>query len=224
MKNKNTPPPLTMALPKGRLFDQAQDFFSSRGFHFKFEKRKLIAHENTGLLKIFLVKNADLPVYVNHGIAGMGICGEDVLYEENLRFFKLRKFNFGKTSMCLAAEKGFGHPDSIRSVSVATKFPRFARDYFYSRGVPIQLIKLNGSVELAPILGLAPYIVDLVETGSTLKANNLEVVEKLRDIEVHLIANPSYYKLNYRRINRFIDALKNPAPGSDNNEQPPDQN
>jgi ATP phosphoribosyltransferase len=199
--------PLTMALPKGRLFDQARDFFSAQGLEFTFEKRKLIAHEKSGLLKIFLVKNADLPVYVSHGIAGMGICGEDVLYEEQLRFFRLLKLDFGKTSMCLAARKGCPPPDNARSGSVATKFPRFARDYFYSRGVPIQLIKLNGSVELAPILGLAPYIVDLVETGSTLKANNLEIIEKLGDIEVFLIANPSYYKLNYRRVNNLIEQL-----------------
>jgi ATP phosphoribosyltransferase len=204
--------PLTLALPKGRLFDQVREYFAQRGMVFTFEKRKLIAHDESGLLKIFLVKNADLPTYINHGIAGLGICGEDVLYEAGLRFFRLMQFEFGGTSMCLAAKKGSGHPDSIRSVNVATKFPRFARDYFYSKGVPIQLIKLNGSVELAPILGLAPYIVDLVETGSTLKANNLEVIEKLADIEVHLIANPSYYKLNYRRINRLIADLEKKKP------------
>jgi len=207
MSQHNENSPLTLALPKGRLFDQVQDYFSQRDLVFKFEKRKLIANDETGLLKIFLVKNADLPTYVNHGIAGLGICGEDVLYEANLRFFRLMQFDFGKTRMCLAAKKGYGQPDSIRSVNVATKFPRFARNYFYSKGVPIQLIKLNGSVELAPILGLAPYIVDLVETGSTLKANKLEVLETLRDIDVHLIANPSYYKLNYRRINHIIDTL-----------------
>jgi len=208
MNPQNEKSPLTLALPKGRLFDQAREFFAERNLTFKFEKRKLIAHDETSLLKIFLVKNADLPTYVNHGIAGLGICGGDVLYEAGIRFFKLMKFEFGKTSMCLAARKGYERPDSIRSVNVATKFPRFARDYFYSKGVPIQLIKLNGSVELAPILGLAPYIVDLVETGSTLKAHNLEVIDTLVDIDVHLIANPSYYKLNYRRINRFLELLR----------------
>lgn len=204
--------PLTMALPKGRLFEQVQEYFAERGFHFKFEKRRLVAHDESGLLKIFLVKNADLPTYVNHGIAGLGISGEDVLYETGLRFFQLMQFDFGATEMCLAARDGYGKPNTIRTVSVATKFPRFARDYFYSQGVPIQIIKLNGSVELAPILGLAPYIVDLVETGNTLRANNLEVVDTLKKINVHLIANPSYYKLNYRRINQFVAALQ---PGAD---------
>jgi len=207
MSSKTGIEPLTLALPKGRLFDQAQEFFAQRNYRFTFEKRKLIAHDESGLLKIFLVKNADLPTYVSHGIAGMGICGEDVLHEAGQRFFRLMRFDFGRTKMCLAAKKGYGPPDSIRSVSVATKFPRFAMDFFYSKGVPIQLIKLNGSVELAPILGLAPYIVDLVETGSTLKANNLEIIEKISDIEVQLIANPSYYKLNYRRINELISIL-----------------
>lgn len=207
MNTSTAETPLTMALPKGRLFEQVQDFFAEKGFHFKFEKRKLVAHDESGLLKIFLVKNADLPTYVNHGIAGLGISGEDVLYESGLRFFKLLQFDFGATEMCLAAKTGYGRPDTIRTVSVATKFPRFARDYFYSQGVPIQIIKLNGSVELAPILGLAPYIVDLVETGTTLKANRLEVVDTLKKIDVHLISNPSYYKLNYRRINRFVATL-----------------
>jgi len=207
--------PLTMALPKGRLFEQVQEYFAEKGFHFKFEKRRLVAHDESGLLKIFLVKNADLPTYVNHGIAGMGISGEDVLYETGLRFFQLMRFDFGSTEMCLAAREGYGMPNTIRTVSVATKFPRFARDYFYSQGVPIQIIKLNGSVELAPILGLAPYIVDLVETGNTLRANNLEVVDTLKKINVHLIANPSYYKLNYRRINRFVAALHSEKDNSD---------
>ncbi|HDQ14716.1 MAG TPA: ATP phosphoribosyltransferase [Sediminispirochaeta sp.] len=199
--------PLTLALPKGRLFDQVQDFFLKKGLHFKFESRKLVAHDESGLLKIFLVKNADLPTYVHHGIAGLGICGEDVLFEEGKRFFRLRKFDFGSTSMCLAAKKGYTAPKKSRSLTVATKFPKFTLDYFHRRGHPIELIKLNGSVELAPILGLAPYIVDLVETGSTLKANNLEVVEVLQTIVVQLIANPSYYKLNYRRINQLLDML-----------------
>ncbi len=207
MSKDTSSAPLTIALPKGRLFEQVQEFFGQKGYHFKFEKRKLVAHDESGLLKIFLVKNADLPTYVNHGIAGLGISGEDVIYETGLRFFRLMQFDFGSTDMCLAAKKDYGKPDTIRTVAVATKFPRFARDYFYSQGVPIQIIKLNGSVELAPILGLAPYIVDLVETGNTLRANNLEVVDTLKKINVHLISNPSYYKLNYRRINRFVEAL-----------------
>ena len=91
---------------------------------------------------------------------------------------------------------------------MATKFTSFTRNYFHQHGIPVEIIKLNGSVELAPVLGLTRYIVDLVETGNTLKANNLEVLEKLADIQVHLIANPAYYKIHYKRINEIVDMLK----------------
>ncbi|MFO7850648.1 MAG: ATP phosphoribosyltransferase [Spirochaetia bacterium] len=199
--------PLTLALPKGRLFDRIQELFSEQGLSFTFEKRKLVAHEDSGLLDIFLVKNSDLPTYVNHGIAGLGVSGEDVIYESGLRFFRLLRFDFGSTQMCLAAKKGHNTKDIGRTPTIATKFPRYTRDFFHNRNVPVQIIKLNGSVELAPILGLAPYIVDLVETGSTLKANKLEVIETLGEIGVYLIANPSYYKLRYESIKHLLEKL-----------------
>lgn len=199
--------PLTLALPKGRLFEQVQEHFAEKGLSFKFEKRKLVAHEESGLLDIFLVKNSDLPTYVNHGIAGLGISGEDVVYESGIRFFKLSRFDFGGTSMCLATKRGYDEEDFGRTLTIATKFPRFTRNFFHTRNVPVQIIKLNGSVELAPILGLAPYIVDLVETGNTLMANKLEVVETLAEIGVYLIANPSYYKLRYRAIRTLLQRL-----------------
>ncbi len=203
--------PLTMALPKGRLLDEISERFSGRGIDFSFEKRKLVARDSEGLLEIFLVKNSDLPTYVNHGIAGLGICGSDVLYESGYRFFRLKTFDFGGTAMCIAGRKGEAFSLDKRGLTVATKFIDFTRDYFHKMGIPVQIIKLNGSVELAPVLGLAPYIVDLVETGNTLKANNLEVKQKLEDIHVHLIANPSYYKLNHRKIERFIKLIEGEA-------------
>lgn len=200
--------PLTLALPKGRLFEQIQEHFGRLGLEFSFEKRKLVAHEESGLLDIFLVKNSDLPTYVNHGIAGLGISGEDVIYESGLRFFRLHRFGFGGTKMCLAAHRDTDGEDLARNLTVATKFPRFARNYFHDLNISVQIIKLNGSVELAPILGLAPYIVDLVETGNTLEANNLEVVETLGEIGVYLIANPSYYKLRYKAIRKLVGILQ----------------
>jgi ATP phosphoribosyltransferase len=203
--------PLTLALPKGRLFEEVGEYFSSRGIEFTFEKRKLVAHDRRGLLKIFLVKNSDLPTYVGHGIAGLGISGEDVLYESDFSFFRLHHFDFGSTTMCLAGLSGYEPEGVERTLKIATKFPRFARDFFHSRGVPVELIKLNGSVELAPLLGLTPYIVDLVETGNTLRANKLEVFEELKKIGVYLIANPSYYKLHYRGINRLCSLLEREA-------------
>ncbi len=200
--------PLTMALPKGRLTDQVLERMESVGLKVEFEKRKLVAHDKDGKITIFLVKNADLPVYIHHGIAGLGVCGDDVLYEYSYPFVKLHTFDFGSTSMCLAGRKGDKFSLVNGQVKVASKFTRFARDYFHDRGLPVEVIKLNGSVELASVLGLTPYIVDLVETGSTLVANDLEVIEKLADINVHLIANPAYFKLRFQDIRGFVDTLK----------------
>lgn len=203
--------PLTLALPKGRLFDQAIQYFDLHGLKISVEERKLVAHDEKGLLQIFLVKNSDLPTYVAHGIAGLGICGSDVLHESNSRFFRLLELPFGTTRMCLAARADQNPQAEKHRLKVATKFPRFTRNYFHSRGIPVEIIKLNGSVELAPLLGLAPYIVDLVETGSTLKANNLKVIENLENIVVYLIANPAYYKVHYPEVDRFIELLRNTA-------------
>ena len=200
--------PLTMALPKGRLTEQVLERMETVGLKVEFEKRKLVAHDKDGRITIFLVKNADLPVYVNHGIAGLGVCGDDVLYEHGYPFVKLHTFDFGSTSMCLAGRKGVKFSLENGQVKVASKFTRFARDYFHDRGLPVEVVKLNGSVELASVLGLTPYIVDLVETGSTLKANDLEVLEKLSEINVHLIANPAYFKLRFQDIRGFVDTLK----------------
>ncbi len=200
--------PLTMALPKGRLTDQVLERMESVGLKVEFEKRKLVAHDKDGKITIFLVKNADLPVYIHHGIAGLGVCGDDVLYEYSYPFVKLHTFDFGSTSMCLAGRKGDKFSLVNGQVKVASKFTRFARDYFHDRGLPVEVIKLNGSVELASVLGLTPYIVDLVETGSTLIANDLEVLEKLADINVHLIANPAYFKLRFQEIRGFVDTFK----------------
>ena len=202
--------PLSLAVPKGRLLDQVQEHFARHGIHFAFEKRKLVAHDQHGLLKIILVKNSDLPVYVNHGIAGLGICGEDVLYESGSTFFRLATLPFGSTRMCLATKQEFDPAQDSGRLRVATKFTRFARDYFHGRGIPVEIIRLNGSVELAPLLGLAPYIVDLVETGGTLKANNLVVREDLAQIEVKLIANPAFYKYHYRRVRAFVEQIVEP--------------
>ncbi len=200
--------PLSLALPKGRLMDEVNNFFEQKGLGFSFENRKLVSYDKSGSLKIFLVKNSDLPTYVNHGIAGLGICGSDVLYESGYKFFNLMTFDFGGTTMCIAGKKGHKRTIDERKLSIATKFTKFTSDYFHRQGIPVEIVKLNGSVELAPVLGLTPYIVDLVETGNTLEANNLEVLEKLEDIKVHLVANPAYYKLHYKSIKKIVSILK----------------
>jgi ATP phosphoribosyltransferase len=200
--------PLTIALPKGRLFEQVQEHFHTKGIEFSFEKRKLVAYDNKDLLKIFLVKNSDLPAYVAHGIAGLGICGEDVVYETGYSFYNVLPFSFGGTKLCMATMKNYKPENKDSHMTIATSFTDYTRDYFHKQGIPVKIIKLNGSVELAPVLGLAPYIVDLVETGSTLKANNLEVIQTLTDIRVNMIANRAYYKFHYEAINKLAEILK----------------
>jgi ATP phosphoribosyltransferase len=203
-------PALTLALPKGRLQEQTQEHLERAGFKLEFEKRKLVATDESGRLKVMLVKNSDLPTYVHHGIAGLGVCGTDVIYESGYEFFELLEMPFGGTRMCLAAKKDFDPNAELGSgtVKIASKFTRFARDYFSERGVAAEIVRLGGSVELAPVLGLAPYIVDLVETGSTLRAHDLEIIEELVKIRVVLIANPAYYKFHYRSIETLVDTLR----------------
>lgn len=220
---------LTIALPKGRLLDQLDSYLRETGIHLGFEDRKLIATDTNAGIRGFLVKNSDLPTYVHHGIAGLGVCGEDVLYESGYDFVRLLRLPFGRTRMCMATVNQraetllSGRNDLPKSVdelgidslldssdgrfSVSTKFVEFTRDYFHRAGIPVDVIRLNGSVELAPVLGLTPYIVDLVETGSTLRANKLSVICELKQIEVSIIANPAYYKLNHARIDRFVSQL-----------------
>lgn len=199
---------LTLALPKGRLLDQVREHFSSRGIEFMFRDRTLVTHTTEGTIRIILVKNNDLPVYVNHGIAGLGICGSDVMRESGYQFYELCRFDFGSTRMCLAAREDHVPSQDASHLSIATKFTRFTREYFHRRGIPVQIIKLNGSVELAPVLGLSTYIVDLVESGGTLKANNLKITDTLAEIHVALICNPAYYKLHYARIDQLVSRIK----------------
>ncbi len=201
--------PLTIALPKGRLLEQTQEFFAYAGFHFNVENRRLVARDADDKLTLMFVKNSDVPTYLHHGIAGLAVCGEDVVYESGYSFYRLMEMPYGSTKICLATREDFDPAaDSSGRMRVATKFTRFTRDFFHQRGLPVEVIRLNGSVELAPLLGLAPYIVDLVETGSTLKANKLEVREELAQISVHLLANPAYYKYYFREVDEFVAQLQ----------------
>lgn len=201
-------PAITMALPKGRLFDKVNALLEACGYSLELGERRLVAEDHSGGVRAILVKNADLPTYVHHGIAGLGVCGSDVIHESGHEFFELLTMPFGETRICLAGRRD--DEDDHRaaaSLTVATKFPRYTRDIFHQRGVPVSIIHLNGSVELAPVLGLAPYIVDLVETGSTLRAHDLEVKEELGRTQVKLIANPAFYKYHFDVIDRFVSQI-----------------
>ncbi len=200
--------PLTIAIPKGRLFDDVMTHLASRGMDIAFGSRQLSALDSTGRIEVYKVKNHDLPAYVHHGIAGLGICGDDTVAESGLSFTRIMSLPFGGTRLCVAAPEGSPPPEKIGGpVTIATSYVRMAREWFHKRGIPVKIIKLAGSVELAPALGLAPYIVDLVETGSTLKANGLEVVTHMSDIKVRLIANTAYFKLRYREIGELADII-----------------
>lgn len=200
---------MTIALPKGRLFDKTKNLLSRCGYELELGERQLVARETEGRFQAILVKNADLPTYVHHGIAGLGICGSDVIYESGYEFFELMTLPFGATRICLAGLQDVDTDDLSAGgpVRIASKYARFTRDYFHSRGIPVSVIHLNGSVELAPVLGLAPYIVDLVETGSTLRVHDLEVKEELGQTEVKLIANPAWCKYHFKEVEQLIAEL-----------------
>lgn len=206
----------TIALPKGRLFDKTNTLLKRCGYDLTLGERELLAADKGGRLRAVLVKNSDLPTYVHHGIAGLGICGSDVIEESGEEFIELLTLPFGSTRICLAGRaetdaplidtEDWRGPDG--RIKVATKYPRFTRRYFHARGIPVDIIKLNGSVELAPVLGLTPFIVDLVETGSTLRAHNLEVKAVLGETTVRLIANSAYYKYYFAEVDRFVANLR----------------
>ncbi len=204
----NKPEPLTIALPKGRLLDSVVSHLSLRGMDISFGSRKLSTVDSTGRLEVYKVKNHDLPTYVHHGIAGLGIVGDDTVAESGLSFTRVFTLPFGGTRLCVAAPTGTSSPEIPGgTVTVATSYVRMTREWFHRRGIPVKIIRLGGSVELAPVLGLAPYIVDLVETGNTLVANGLEVLVDMVDIKVRLIANPAYFKLHYREIGELADIM-----------------
>lgn len=201
--------PITLALPKGRLTERATELLARTGREITFGDRQLVGRDGRGDLRTILVKNADLPTYVHHGIATLGICGTDVITESGHDLLPLLRLPFGSTRICLAGLRS--ETDDHRastSLRIATKFPRFTTDFFHRRGIPVSLIHLNGSVELAPVLGLAPWIVDLVETGRTLEAHDLEVREELGRTEVYLVANAAMYRYDYVRVDALVAEIR----------------
>ena len=209
MRISTSGPALSIAVPKGRLLEPLLEFMTSRGVGVSFAARELVATSADGNMRFLQVKNADLPTYVGHGIAGLGICGTDKLAESDQRLFRLGELPFGRAKVCLIGRRG-ASVDSLRGdpVRVATKYPTIARDYFHERGIPVEIIKLSGSVELAPVLGLAPLIVDVVETGRTLASHDLSVVEEITTTTAQLVANPAFYKVQYRAVGDLLDRLQ----------------
>lgn len=200
---------LTIALAKGRIAEKAAALFERAGLDcsdLKKESRKLIFMDEINKVKFILVKPADVPTYVEYGSADIGIVGKDVLLEEQRDLYEPLDLKFAKCSMAVAGpvDEAFGERKAYK---IATKYPNIALKYFSSIGMDIKIIKLSGSVELAPIIGLSDFIVDIVETGSTLKENGLEIKDIIMPISARLVVNKASMKLENKRIMDIIGNL-----------------
>jgi len=205
---------LTIALTKGRLAYQTLELLEKVGITCDEMKnkdtRKLIFTDEEHKLRFFLAKGPDVPTYVEYGAADIGIVGKDTILEEGRRLYEVLDLGYGKCRMCVcgpeSAREKLQHGELIR---VASKYPSIAKDYFYNKKFQtVEIIKLNGSVELAPIVGLSEVIVDIVETGSTLKANGLTVLEEICDLSARMVVNQVSLKMEQERIRKLIYDLR----------------
>lgn len=200
---------LNIALPKGRLGEVVYEAFENAGYgcpQIRETSRRLIFESPECGVRYFWVKPSDVSIYVERGAADIGVAGKDILLEYSPDVYELLDLGVGKCRMAVAAKNGFRYaPD--RTLRVATKFPNIARTFYHSQSRDIDIIHLNGSIELAPILGLSDVIVDIVETGTTLKENDLSVVETIVPISARLIANKVSYKFNHSAITTLCGKL-----------------
>jgi len=201
---------LNIALPKGRLGEKVYDLFEASGFEcpsIREVSRKLIFENEELDIRFFWVKPSDVSIYVERGAADIGVAGKDILLEYTPDVYELLDLNMGKCRMAVAAKRDF-YDDNQKTLKVATKFVNVATKYYSSLGRDIDIIKINGSVELAPILGLSDVIVDIVETGTTLKENDLEVKCEIFPISARLIANKASFKFKTDKIKRIVESLR----------------
>jgi ATP phosphoribosyltransferase len=200
---------LNIALPKGRLGEKVYDMFEKAGFEcpsIKETNRKLIFENEALSLRYFWVKPSDVAIYVERGAADIGVCGKDILLEYSPDVYELLDLNMGKCRMAMAAKNDF-IDDPLQTLRVATKFSNITKNYYDAKGRDIDIIHLNGSIEIAPILGLSDVIVDIVETGTTLKENNLCVFEEIVPISARLIANKASFKFKNEQIESIKEKL-----------------
>lgn len=200
---------LNVALPKGRLGEKVYDMFEKAGFEcpaIKETNRKLIFENPEKNVRYFWVKPSDVAIYVERGAADIGVAGKDILLEYRPDVYELVDLKIGKCRMAVAAKKGF-RDNNRNTLRVATKFANIAKGFYTAKGRDIDIIHLNGSIELAPILGLSDVIVDIVETGTTLKENNLEVAETIVPISARFIANKSAFKFKGEQIEIIAEKL-----------------
>ena len=200
---------LNVALPKGRLGEKVYAMFEKAGFpcpSIKENNRKLIFENEECGVRYFWVKPSDVSIYVERGAADIGVAGKDILLEYQPDIYELLDMNLGKCRMAVAAKAGW-RDDTRRKLRVATKFTNIAQNYYRSKGRDIDIIHLNGSIEIAPILGLSDVIVDIVETGTTLKENDLLVYDTIVPISARLIANKASYKFKGGQIDGIVASI-----------------
>lgn len=200
---------INIALPKGRLGEKVYKLLARVGYgcdEYSEESRKLVFKDSRGEVSYFWVKPADVSVYVELGAADIGVVGKDILNEYNPDVYELLDLGLGKCSMCVAAKSDWTDDISV-PLRVATKFSHTAEKYFSEQGRDIEVIKLNGSIELGPVLGISDVIVDIVETGTTLRENDLKVFTKIYDISARLISNKSAYKFKGSEIKNIVAKL-----------------
>jgi ATP phosphoribosyltransferase len=223
MSTTQTSKPLTLALSKGRIFDETLPLLAAAGIHVQDtpeSSRKLILPTSDPGLQIIIVRATDVPTYVQYGAADFGIAGKDVLHEHAAShpggLYQPLDLNIACCRLCVAVAEGFDYEAAVRQGSrlrIATKYVQAAREHFANKGVYVDIIKLYGSMELAPLVGLADAIVDLVSTGSTLKANRLVAVEHIADISSRLIVNQASLKTRAAHLQPLINAFANATVG-----------
>ncbi|POZ63961.1 ATP phosphoribosyltransferase [Chromobacterium alticapitis] len=210
---------LTIALSKGRIFEETLPLLAAAGIvpaENPESSRKLIIGTNLPEVQLVIVRASDVPTYVQYGAADLGIAGRDVLIEHGgAGLYQPLDLNIAKCKMMVAVQEGFDYDAAVRRgarLKIATKYPQIAREHFAKKGVHVDIIKLYGSMELAPLVGLADAIVDLVSTGGTLRANKLVAVEHIIDISSRLVVNQAALKLKYDAIQPVLDAFAGAVP------------
>ncbi|MBR4303879.1 MAG: ATP phosphoribosyltransferase [Clostridia bacterium] len=201
---------LNIALPKGRLGDKVYSLFAKMGYdcsEFLEDTRKLVIENPDSGVRYLLIKPSDVGIYVERGAADIGVVGKDVLLETDPDVYELLDLNLGKCNLAVAAKNGYVE-DTDRTLRVATKYVNVTKNYYKGLNREIEIIKLNGSIELAPILGLSDVILDIVETGTTLRENDLSVFEYVAPSSARLIANKSNYQFKSEEIDRIVARMK----------------
>ncbi len=199
---------LLLALPKGRLLNEVKGLLEKVGIEFDDKSRKLIINTSKDFIKVAILRTWDIPKFVNYGAADIGVVGKDILFESKLEnnYYELEDLGIGQCRMSLASlENKIPRQKKIR---VASKYPEYTKKYFLENSKDIEILILKGAIEIAPVLGLADCIVDLVQTGQTLKENGLNELEKISDITSRLIVNKSSFKSKYKEINEISRQLK----------------